>query len=516
MSWKNIWVNKIGGIKMKKSLSVILVAVMITMSLSGYQKKSVLAAAVEDVGIDISNYTPTKGETWEEDNIWYSIYDDHAEVNSYRGTDGNMEIKPYVQGKPVTAISNWHDIYDYDDSWWGISEESIDSDYKVKRLVIPHTVKHLKIANSRNGDQHSLFERSNTLEELVIEDGAELSISSVYEDNPRKLNLIDTGDRMGYLGNLKSVYIGSDVKEFSKYLLCGSSMAEIKVSENNPYYSSEDNILFNHDKTELIISGSANPLKEYTISTTVEKIGVGFEGCRNLSKIVLGDNVKTIKNPAAFNTGSDSLEIIVPYGSYAEAYVKELKADYIRYTVTGAPEQTETTSPTPDSSGKDNEVPEQSSTPPTAAPSDSPDGENAENNLSGNDPSSTSSGSVQEENNTENKGTLDGTQHQTDMKKKENPGTAVKPGQVRSLKAKNKKRKIVTLTWKKAAGAKKYQIQYSQSKKFKKAKTKTTGKTSYKVKKLKKKKTYYFRVRAVAVNGRKGTWSKKVKVKIKK
>lgn len=501
---------------MKKMLSVILVAVMITMSLSGYQKKSVLAAAVEDVGIDISNYTPAKGETWEEDNIWYSIYDDHAEVNSYRGTDGNMEIKPYVQGKPVTAISNWHDVYDYDGSWWGITEESIDSDYKVKKLVIPHTVKHLKIANSHNGDQHSLFERSNTLEELVIEDGAELSISSVYEDNPRKLNLIDTGDRMGYLGNLKSVYIGSDVKEFSKYLLCGSSMAEIKVSENNPYYSSEDNILFNHDKTELIISGSANPLKEYTIPTTVEKIGVGFEGCRNLSKIVLGDNVKTIKNPAAFNTGSDSLEIIVPYGSYAEAYVKELKADYIRYTVTGAPEQTETMPPTPpepevtpDSSGKDNRDPEQPST-----PSDPSGDENTGNNPSESGSSSTSSGSVQEENNTENKGTLDGTQHQTDMKKKENPGTAVKPGQVRSLKAKNKKRKIVTLTWKKAAGAKKYQIQYSQSKKFKKAKTKTTGKTSYKVKKLKK--TYYFRVRAVAVNGRKGTWSKKVKVKIKK
>ena len=88
----------------KKILSVILVAVMITISISmsGYQKKTILAVAAEDVGIDISDHTPTKGEDWEEDNIWYSIYDDHVEVNSYRGTDGNMEIKPYIQGKPVT------------------------------------------------------------------------------------------------------------------------------------------------------------------------------------------------------------------------------------------------------------------------------------------------------------------------------------------------------------------------------------------------------------------------------
>ena len=96
------------------------------------------------------------------------------------------------------------------------------------------------------------------------------------------------------------------------------------------------------------------------------------------------------------------------------------------------------------------------------------------------------------------------------------PKTEAKPAKVSSVKAKNKKKKTVILTWKKAARAKKYQIQYSQNKKFKKAKTKTTAKRSYKITKLKKKKTYYFRVRAVSAHGKKGAWSKQAKVKIKK
>ena len=93
--------------------------------------------------------------------------------------------------------------------------------------------------------------------------------------------------------------------------------------------------------------------------------------------------------------------------------------------------------------------------------------------------------------------------------------TDTKLGKVSSLKAKNNKKKTVTLSWKKVSKAKKYQIQYSQNKKFKKAKTKTTKKVSYKITKLAKKKTYYFRVRAISAEGKKGAWSKTVKVKVK-
>ena len=77
------------------------------------------------------------------------------------------------------------------------------------------------------------------------------------------------------------------------------------------------------------------------------------------------------------------------------------------------------------------------------------------------------------------------------------------------------KKKSAKISWKKVKDAKKYQIQYSLKKNFKQATTKTSKKVAITIKKLKNKKTYYFRVRAV--NGtNKGAWSKVKTVKIRK
>ncbi len=92
---------------------------------------------------------------------------------------------------------------------------------------------------------------------------------------------------------------------------------------------------------------------------------------------------------------------------------------------------------------------------------------------------------------------------------------SISKSKVKISSLKNSKKKAFVLKFKKISGAKKYDVSYSLNKKFKKAVTKTTAKTTFTVKKLKKGKTYYVRVRAV--NGAtKGSWSKIVKVKIKK
>lgn len=109
---------------------------------------------------------------------------------------------------------------------------------------------------------------------------------------------------------------------------------------------------------------------------------------------------------------------------------------------------------------------------------------------------------------------------ETSVAEKTTAPKPVKPGKVRISGAKNNKRKTVKLTWKRIKNAKKYQIQYSLSATFKKGKkykttTKTTKKLKLSIRKLKKRKTYYFRVRAVNGNVY-GKWSKKKKVKIKK
>lgn len=87
---------------------------------------------------------------------------------------------------------------------------------------------------------------------------------------------------------------------------------------------------------------------------------------------------------------------------------------------------------------------------------------------------------------------------------------------------KSTKKKTIQVQWKKLSGITGYQVQVALNKKFKKGKktytvkkAKTTKKT---IKKLKRKKKYYVRVRAYkTVKGKKyyGKWSKAKTVKVK-
>ena len=90
---------------------------------------------------------------------------------------------------------------------------------------------------------------------------------------------------------------------------------------------------------------------------------------------------------------------------------------------------------------------------------------------------------------------------------------------VASLKLKNLKGKKIKVTFSSNGNASGYEIVYSTSKSFKKAKKKNVVKTSAKLTKLKKKKTYYVKVRAYTISeGTKifGDFSSVKKVKIKK
>lgn len=92
------------------------------------------------------------------------------------------------------------------------------------------------------------------------------------------------------------------------------------------------------------------------------------------------------------------------------------------------------------------------------------------------------------------------------------------PSNAKVAKVKAGKKKV-TISVKKVKGAKGYLVQYSTNKKFKGAKSKYVKKNSATIKKLKSKKTYYFRVKAYKMNGKKKVLSKKwsavKKVKVK-
>ena len=103
---------------------------------------------------------------------------------------------------------------------------------------------------------------------------------------------------------------------------------------------------------------------------------------------------------------------------------------------------------------------------------------------------------------------------------KSSGNTGNNAGKINAPKLKIKlQKKTLKASWKKLTNISGYQIQYAPNKKFKKAKSKTVKSTSVTIKKLKKKKTYFVRVRAYKlVDGKKvyGKWSVVKKVKIKK
>lgn len=114
---------------------------------------------------------------------------------------------------------------------------------------------------------------------------------------------------------------------------------------------------------------------------------------------------------------------------------------------------------------------------------------------------------------------LEKTPEPTTVPKTTTSKTVSKPAKVVVKSAKNSKKKSIVVKYNKAANAKGYQVCWSNKKSFAKKTQKFTKSTTYTIKKLKKGKTYYVKVRAYNLNGTTklfGAFSKTKKVKIKK
>ena len=69
-------------------------------------------------------------------------------------------------------------------------------------------------------------------------------------------------------------------------------MEAIKVDENNLYYTSDNGVLFNKDKSELVAYPAKKSDTSYTVPESVTYIQAqAFYGCTNLTSVSLTDNV---------------------------------------------------------------------------------------------------------------------------------------------------------------------------------------------------------------------------------
>ena len=167
---------------------------------------------------------------------------------------------------------------------------------------------------------------------------------------------------------LTSVTIPSSVTSLDPQAFSGG-LVSINVNSNNPNYCSENGIVFNKDKTEIITFPKGKTDASYTIPSSVTSIGESaFNGCYNLTSVTIPDGVTTI-GTYAFGYCNNLKKVVIPEsvneigyhafnncpvtiycaaGSYAQTYAETNGLSYkcwvsVKYETNGgtafAPEQ---------------------------------------------------------------------------------------------------------------------------------------------------------------------------------
>lgn len=112
--------------------------------------------------------------------------------------------------------------------------------------------------------------------------------------------------------NLTNIIIPNSLKSIYYYTFndC-SSLKTISVETNNSEYASEDGVLFNKDKTELIFYPSKKDGDSYIIPSIVTTIGsYAFANCNNLTRIKMYKNATKIDENAFSNCSNLDYKII--------------------------------------------------------------------------------------------------------------------------------------------------------------------------------------------------------------
>ena len=117
--------------------------------------------------------------------------------------------------------------------------------------------------------------------------------------------------------NLTSIEIPSSVTSVGYYAFSEcTSLNSINVDKSNQKYSSEDGILFDKDKKELIRYPTGKKEKEYNIPSSVTRIEwAAFSGCTSLTRIEIQSSVTSIKiEGGAFAYCTSLTNIEIPSG----------------------------------------------------------------------------------------------------------------------------------------------------------------------------------------------------------
>ncbi|MCI6007200.1 MAG: leucine-rich repeat protein [Ruminococcus sp.] len=215
---------------------------------------------------------------------------------------GIFSIIPFAAGAETSGTSGSFEYSVLDDGTASI-KKYIDNGSKT--VDIPSTIDGYKVTEIGL----SAFEGCTGLKSVTIPNSVtEIGYCAFYGCTglksviiPNSVTYIGYGVFRGCTG-LTNVTIPNSVTNISlpTHTFWGcTSLNNITVDKNNKNYTSVDGVLFNKNKTEILIYPSAKGLSSYVIPSSVTEIGGGaFRGCTGLKSVTIPSNVKEIGDSA--------------------------------------------------------------------------------------------------------------------------------------------------------------------------------------------------------------------------
>ncbi len=201
------------------------------------------------------------------------LADGTAEITKYTGSAKELEIPSELDGCTVTSIGN--DAF----SWCNIAS-----------VTIPNSVTTIGEGAFSLTDLTSI-----TIPDGVTSIGNQAFWGCDFASVTIPNSVTSIGDSaFGFCSHLESVTIGNSVASIGHTAFKGCTrLTEINVSDNNPNYSGIDGVIFNKDKTVLVLCPVGKT--KVTIPNSVTSIGpCAFEECKSLTSVTIPDSVTSI------------------------------------------------------------------------------------------------------------------------------------------------------------------------------------------------------------------------------
>ncbi len=295
-----------------------------------------------------------KSEVLEEDWDWNENDDGSVSISGYYGSDLEVDVPSMLGGKKVTEISDG--AFQYKEemlhitipgtvkkiggdafSWCGslqsiflpeglesIGDNAFSSCAGLQSIVLPKSLKSI-------GD--GAFSNCSGLKDIAIPAQVE-RIGTWTFSNCTALNDVMLPESLASIGKgafeksgIKGIQIPKNVSEIAiqAFSSC-DNLEKIEVAPENRAFLSEDGILFNKEKTELLAYPEGKKQENYAVPSGVRKIGpyaFAYQNNNALSKVTLPDSIEEIGAYAFYYAFFDSMnfsERLKSVGEFAFAY----------------------------------------------------------------------------------------------------------------------------------------------------------------------------------------------------